>query len=156
MKTKKHLMLVLSLFLSPELFSANPSINELNSCLALVDFVDTTLDNFSDHYTVDDMAIVHGGLSAYKNHLKNDVITPKLLSMYGGNEMQAKLMQKLFDRQRATFFEHLSERYSEKKLFTEYAAAINDCTANTRIRPEVAKPLNTALDKMIIMARQIQ
>ena len=70
MKTKNHLMLVLSLFFSPAMFAANPSINELNSCLALVDFVDTTLDNFSDHYTLDDMAIVHSGLSAYKITLK--------------------------------------------------------------------------------------
>lgn len=156
MKTKKYLFFVISLLCSPAMFAANPSINELNSCLALVEFVDIKLDNFADHYAAEDMVIVHSGLSAYKNHLQNDVIPPKLLSMYGGNESQAKLMQRLFDRQKETFFKHLSERYSEKKLFTEYAAAINDCTENTRIRPEVAKPLNTALDKMIVMARQIQ
>lgn len=156
MKTKKHLMFVISLLCSPAMFAASPSINELNSCLALVEFVDNKLDNFAEHHTADDMATVHSGLSAYKNYLQNDVIKPKLLSMYGGNESQAKLMQRLFDRQKATFFKHLSERYSERKLFTEYAAAINDCTANTRIRPEVAKPLNTALDRMIVMARQVQ
>ncbi len=156
METKKHLMFVISLLCSPAMFAANPSINELNSCLALVEFVDIKLDNFADHYATEDMAAVHRGLSAYKNYLQNDIITPKLLSMYGGNESQAKLMQTLFDRQKATFFKHLNERYSEKKLFTEYAAAINDCTANTRINPEVVKPLNKALDKMIVMARQIQ
>jgi hypothetical protein len=149
-------MFVISLLFSPAMFAATPSINELNSCLALVEFVDIKLDNFAEHYEADDMAAVHSGLSAYKNYLQNDVITPKLLSMYGGNESQAKLMQTLFDRQKATFFKHLSERYSEKKLFTEYAAAINDCTANTRIKPEVAKSLNTALDKMIVMARQVK
>ncbi len=156
MKVYKNLIFAINLLCSPALLAANASINELNSCVALVDFVDAKLDNFASHHAVEDMAVVHSGLSAYKDFLQNDVITPKLLSMYGGNEAQAKLMQKLFDRQRATFFKHLSERYTEKKLFTEYAAAINDCTANTRIRPDVAKPLHTALDKMIVMARQVQ
>lgn len=156
MKTKITLMFVIGLLCSPAMFAAAPSINELNSCLALVEFVDTKLDNFSDHHSSEDMVIVHRGLSGYRNFLQDDVITPKLLSMYGGNEAQAKLMQKLFDRQKNTFFKHLNERYSEKKLFTEYAAAINDCTAYTRIRAEVAKPLNIALDKMIVMARQVK
>lgn len=151
---KKHLVFVFSLFCSTEMYAATPSINELHSCLALVEFVDTKIDKFAEHYAAADMIIVHNGLSAYRNYLQHDVITPKLLSMYGGNEAQAKLMQRLFDRQKATFFKHLNERYSERKLFTEYASAINNCRAKTRIRPEVSKPLNIALDKMIVMARQ--
>ncbi|RBP83955.1 hypothetical protein EBI01_09175 [Marinomonas rhizomae] len=156
MKVCKNLIFIISSLCSATLFAANPSINELNSCLALVEFVDSKLDNFTDNYDAEDMTIVHGGLSAYKDFLQIDVITPKLLNLYGGNESQATLMQRLFDRQRATFFRHLNERYSEKKLFTEYAAAINDCTAKTRIRPDAAKRLHAALDKMIIMARQNQ
>jgi len=154
MKNKKYLMLVVGLVCSPAMYGATPSINELNSCLALVEFVDTKLNDFAANYAVADMAIVHSGLSAYKHYLQQDVITPKLLSMYGGSKPKAKLMQRLFDRQKATFFKHLTERYSERKLFTEYAAAINSCRANTRIRPEVAKSLNTALDRMILMAKK--
>lgn len=154
MKKIKCLLAVLSLCCATAMFAATPSINELNSCLALVEFVDNKIDKFAEHYAPADMVIVHNGLSAYKNYLQHDLITPKLLSMYGGNKAQTKLMQRLFDRQKTTFFKHLNERYSERKLFTEYAAAINDCTSNARIRPEVAKPLNIALDKMMVMARQ--
>ena len=95
MKVYKNLIFAINLLCSPALLAANASINELNSCVALVDFVDAKLDNFASHHAVEDMAVVHSGLSAYKDFLQNDVITPKLLSMYGGNEAQAKLMQKL-------------------------------------------------------------
>jgi hypothetical protein len=154
LKNYNNLIFILVSLCSPVLAAGNASINELNSCRALVDFVDIKLDEFAVHYAAEDIALVHQGLSAYSEFLQHDVITPKLLNMYGGNVDQAKLMQKLFERQKVTFFRHLNERYSEKKLFTEYAAAINNCTANTRIKPEVAKALNTSLNVMIKLARQ--
>jgi len=154
LKIYKNIAFILSFICSPVAVAAGPSINEMNSCLALVEFVDTKLDKFADQYAANDIAQVHKGLSDYSDFLKHDVITPKLLSMYGGNATQAKLMQRLFDKQKATFFRHLNERYTEKKLFTEYAAAINDCSAKTRLKVEVAKSLRTALDKMITLARQ--
>ncbi|WP_417527697.1 hypothetical protein [Marinomonas shanghaiensis] len=153
MKNYHNLIFILVLLCSPLSAANKVSINELNACQALVEFVDVKLDEFADHYAAQDIALVHKGLSAYRDFLQNDVITPMLLGMYGGNVDQAKLMQNLFDRQKVTFFRHLGERYSERKLFTEYAAAINDCTAYTRIRPDVAKSLNVAFDKMIVMAR---
>ena len=153
----KYLVFMVGLLCSLSfVWAANPSINKLNTCVALVEFVDSKLDDYADHYSSEDMAVVHRGLSAYRSFLQDDVVTPKLLSMYGGNAVQAKLMQTLFDRQKKTFASHLNERYTEKKLFTDYAAAINDCTAYTRIKPEVVKSLNTALDRMILMGRQVK
>jgi len=152
-KNYHNLIFILVLLCSPLSAANKVSINELNSCRALVDFVDLKLDEFAGHYTKEDIALVHKGLSAYSKFLQNDVITPMLLNMYGGNVDQVQLMQNLFDRQKVIFFRHLNERYSERKLFTEYAAAINDCTAYSRIKVDVAKALNTALEKMIVMAR---
>ncbi|MBR7888225.1 hypothetical protein J9B83_04650 [Marinomonas sp. A79] len=149
----KKLLIIISLLCTPVLCVAGPSINQLNSCLALVDFVDIKLSEFSDHYSQEDMATVHKGLSMYSQFLQNEVITPKLVSMYGGNETQAKVMQKLFDRQRKTFLLHLNERYTEQKLLTEYAASINQCKSNTRIRPDAAKALNNAMNTIIKMVK---
>lgn len=155
MSVLKHLFFLVSLLCSPSwLLAANPSINELNSCFALVDFVDSKLDEFAGNYAKEDVLAVHAGLSAYGGFLQNDMIKPKLLNMYGGNEAQAKLMQALFDRQKASFYKTLNGRYTEKKLFTEYAAGINDCRANVGIPPAIAKTLNTAINTMIKMARQ--
>ncbi|MCW8355527.1 hypothetical protein N5P32_06350 [Marinomonas pontica] len=111
----KHLFFLVSLLCSPSwLLAANPSINELNSCFALVDFVDSKLDEFAGNYAKEDVLAVHAGLSAYGGFLQNDMIKPKLLNMYGGNEAQAKLMQALFDRQKASFYKTLNGRYTEK------------------------------------------
>ncbi|MGO2354204.1 MAG: hypothetical protein ACTH58_05655 [Marinomonas foliarum] len=151
----RYLVFMVGLLCSPSLvWAANPSINELNSCVALVEFVDSKLDDYAKNYAEEDIRAVHTGLSSYRDYLQEEVITPRILNMYGGNAGQAKLMQTLFDRQKNTFASHLNERYSEKKLFTEYAAAINDCTAYTRIKPEVVKKLNLAITAMIRMQNQ--
>jgi hypothetical protein len=139
---------------SPVIIAAGPSINEINSCLALVDFVDIKLDESSDQYDAGDMVRIHKGLSAYSEFLQHDIITPKLLSMYGGNSDRAKLMQRLFERQRKSFFRHLNERYTQKKLLTDYASAINDCSGKTRLSVEVAEALKAALDNMEMLAMQ--
>lgn len=150
---KKLLFIVSVLCSSVSLSTAGPSINQLNSCLALVDFVDIKLNSHTEHYSAADMARVHKGLALYSKFLQEDVITPKLEGMYGGNKTQARLMQKLFDRQRKTFLHHLNERYTEKKLLTDYAASINQCSSNTRLRPDTAKALNTAMNTIIKMAK---
>lgn len=150
----KKTAFILGFICSPMIIAAGPSINEMNSCVALVDFVDTKLDEFADQYPADEITLVHKGLSGYSDYLKEDVISPKVLQMYGGNATQAALMHRLFDKQKATFFKHLNERYTKKKLFTEYAAAINDCSAKTRLSAGTAKDLNVALDLMIRHARQ--
>ena len=153
MRIHKNLIFIVSLMCPLGVNAANPSINEVNSCLALVDFVDIKLDEFAGQYNAEDIVLVHKGLSAYSDFLQNDVITPKLLSMYGGNDVQAKLMQNLFDRQKKSFFRHLNERYTKKKLFKDYAAAIKDCSGKTRISVDVAEALKAALDNMATLVR---
>lgn len=150
----KNLIFIFSLMCSPVIIAAGPAINEINSCLALVDFVDIKLDESSDQYDAGDMVRIHKGLSAYSEFLQHDIITPKLLSMYGGNSDRAELMQRLFERQRKSFFRHLNERYTQKKLLTDYASAINDCSVKTRLSVEVAKALKAALDNMEMLAMQ--
>jgi hypothetical protein len=150
----KNLIFIISLMCSPVIIAAGPSINEINSCLALVDFVDIKLDESSDQYDAGDMVLIHKGLSAYSEFLQHDIITPKLLSMYGGNADRAKLMQRLFERQRKSFFRHLDERYTQKKLLTDYASAILDCSGKTRLSVAVAETLKAALDNMKTLAMQ--
>ncbi len=154
MRIYKNLIFIASLMCPLGANAAEPSINEINACLALVDFVDTKLDEFSDQYDVGNMVLIHKGLSAYSEFLQHDIITPKLLSMYGGNADRAKLMQRLFERQRQSFFRHLNERYTQKKLLVDYASAINDCSGKTRLSVEVAETLKAALDNMKTLAMQ--
>ncbi|MCB5162343.1 hypothetical protein [Marinomonas algarum] len=153
----KRLLLIIGLLCSSVSYSAGSSINELNSCLALVDFVDIKLSEFSPNYDPQDIAVVHKGLFMYSRFLQDEVITPKLVHMYGGNKTQARLMQKLFDRQRKTFLLHLNERYTEQKLFTEYADSINQCQIRNPVRTEATEALGRALDtiKRMISTRPL-
>ncbi|MDE8604794.1 hypothetical protein M3I01_018185 [Marinomonas sp. RSW2] len=116
--------------------------------------MDIKLDESSDQYDAGDMVLIHKGLSAYSEFLQHDIITPRLLSMYGGNADRAKLMQRLFERQRKSFFRHLDERYTQKKLLTDYASVIHDCSGKTRLSVGVEEALKAALDNMKTLAKQ--
>jgi hypothetical protein len=126
--------------------AANPSINEIHSCVALVDFVDAKLSRSEDIYSQQDKLVIHKGLSGYARYLDDDVITPKLLNMYGGNAAQAQLMKKLFSRQQARFIKYLDDRHSGQKFATDYAIAIKECTTKAPAQGDVALLLEQAFD----------
>lgn len=124
---------------------AKTSINEIHSCLAMVDFVNAKLESSESMYSPEDKAVIHKGLSGYARYLENDVIDPKLLNLYGGNAAQAKLMKRLFTRQQKRFIEHLDVRHVEKKFSTDYVIAIRECSVQTRSQGDIALSLRQAL-----------
>jgi len=128
--------------------TAATSINEIHSCLALTNFVDSKISGASNTYSEEEMALIHSGLRRYGNYLDHDVIDPKLLKLYGGNVAQAKLMKKLFSRQQRSFTRYLNDRYSEDKIPTDYVIAIKECSIKTRSQGDVALALKQAIDTM--------
>ncbi|MEP0073377.1 MAG: hypothetical protein ABJE79_11790 [Marinomonas sp.] len=144
----KHIALFVIFFFSMTNAMAKTSINEIHSCLALVDFVNSKLESSESTYSPEDKAIIHKGLFGYARYLENDVIDPKLLKLYGGNVGQAKLMKKLFNRQQARFIKYLDDRHSNKKFSTDYITAIEECALKTSVRNEVALPLKAALNAL--------
>ena len=128
--------------------SAATSINEIHSCLALTNFVDSKISSASNTYSEEEIVLIHTGLRRYGDYLDREVIDPKLLQFYGGNESQAKLMKKLFSRQQASFIRYLSDRYSEDKIPTDYVVAIKECSIKTRSQGDVALALKQAIDTM--------
>ncbi|MEP3350052.1 MAG: hypothetical protein ABJN96_08885 [Marinomonas sp.] len=144
----KHITLFVIFFFSMTNAMAKTSINEIHSCLALVDFVNSKLESSESTYSPEDKAIIHKGLFGYARYLENDVIDPKLLKLYGGNVAQAKLMKKLFNRQQSRFIEYLDERHAERKFATDYVIAIKECSVKTRSQGDVALYLRQALTTM--------
>ncbi|MBJ7536249.1 hypothetical protein [Marinomonas transparens] len=153
MKYIKSVVSMLCLVVAPLSMAAYPSINEAQSCQALVDFVDIKVSKIGDRYTKNDIALIRKGLSAYSAYLQEDVITPGLLSFYGGNAKKAKAMNKLFYRNKVTFMRHLNERYSDQKLITDYAYAINQCAKKSLPKGDTYWQLKSSLETIIRLAK---
>jgi hypothetical protein len=147
-KNYKNIVFIISLISSPILMAESLSINSIHSCLALVDFVNSKVKGANDTYSSDEKELIHKGLSGYSEYLDKDVINPKLLKLYGGNASQAKLMKKLFSRQQGTFTQYLDDRYSEKKLLTDYSVGIQECSVKTGSQGDVALALKKAINTM--------
>lgn len=148
LNTYKKMVLIIGLTSSSMSIAITSSINEIHSCLALTDFVDSKINSATNTYSTEEMDIIHQGLRAYSRYLDHDVIDPKLLNIYGGKVSQAKLMKKLFSRQQSSFTRYLSDRYAEAKIPTDYAIAIKECSIKTGSQGDVALALKKAISTM--------
>ncbi|AEF53196.1 hypothetical protein [Marinomonas posidonica] len=142
---KRGLIIICLLFL-PVFVSANASVNAINSCLALVEFLDDKISKAGVAYSEKEIADIQKGLGTYSHYLKHEVIKVRLLDMYAGNKTQAKLMWKLFHHQKKTFIKHLSQHFSVKKIPNEYAVALRNCVVKARPQKvSVSQPLASAI-----------
>lgn len=146
MSIYRHALLISCLIATPSIFAAT-SINAIHSCLALVEFVSSKVVN-AKIYTDSEKGIIQKGLLEYGNYLDHDIINPKLLKLYGGNEAQANLMKKLFTRQQNSFVKYLDDRYAEPKIPTDYKVAIQECSIKTGTQGDTVLSLKRALDTM--------
>ena len=146
MNIYKRIGVGICILFSFNVLAASTSLNEMHSCLALVNFVDSKIATAA--YEENDKSAIKKGLLDYSQYLDKDVINPKLLQMYGGNQAQATLMKRLFVRQQVKFTEYLNDRYAERKLKSDYAVAIRKCSVKTRTEGDVAHSLIQAIDIM--------
>lgn len=148
-KIYRNILIIIGLISSSMTMAVTTSINEIHSCLALTNFVNSKISGASNTYSTEEMDMIQKGLTSYSRYLDRDVIDPKLLKIYGGKVSQANLMKKLFSRQQASFTRYLSDRYSEDKIPTDYAIAIKECSVKTGSQGDIALALKKAIDTMI-------
>ena len=152
MKLKKILLAFgFSLVLSSSSF-ASPSINDMQSCQALLDFVDEKLSTNSK-YSVNDVKTVKNGLNQYNEYIQKEIVTPGLIKFNAGDITKAKAMQKQVDDYKLSLVNAYKKRYVENRMYTDYAIAINNCAKKAVPSGEALENLKASLNTIIKLAK---
>ena len=138
--------------LSVSAFSA-PSINDMQSCQALLDFVDVKLKDSSASYPTADIKAIRNGLEQYNAFIQDTIITPGLLQYNAGDATKANDMQKQVDAYKLTLVNALNARYPDKRVYTDHAVAINNCAMKAVPSGEALEDLKVALTTLLKLAQ---
>jgi len=148
----KVLALIGVIIFSAQSFAA-PSINDLQSCQALLDFVDDKLTQSPTSYPSSDIKLVRSGLDKYNDYIQKEVVSPSLLKFSGGDVGKAKAMQGQVDAYKKALVTSLHNRYKTPGVFTDHAIAINECAKKAAPSGKALDDLKTALETMIKLAK---
>jgi len=133
---------------------AKPSINDMQGCQAVIDFVDAKLDAVGDKYDASDVKIVRTGLDAYNAYIQSEIVTPGLLEFNSGDKGKADAMQAQVDAYKTTVTNAYSAKYPQNRLFTDHAVAINECAKKAVPAGGDLEALKAALTKMVELAKK--
>ena len=128
-------------------------INEMQSCQALIDFVDIKLDSAPSNYDKDDVKKVRKGLGSYNQYIQREIVSPGLLEFNSGDEDKANQMQQQVDTYKTSLVKQLEARYPKNRLFTDHAIAINNCANKSVPSGGELEELKEALNLMVKLAK---
>jgi len=132
---------------------AAPSINDMQSCQALIDFIDGKLSSAPAAYPASDVKLVRSGLEKYNVYIQDEIVSPGLLDFNGGDAAKAKAMQGQVDAYKATLVAGYNNRYKSPGLFTDHAVAVNECAKKAVPKGQALEDLKVSLETMVKLAQ---
>lgn len=78
----KYLLVTLACTLSFQI-AAKPSVNDMQQCQALIDFIEQKLSNPPAKYKSDLVDTAKLGLGKYDDYIQSDIVTPGLIEFNG-------------------------------------------------------------------------
>ncbi|MGR0279164.1 hypothetical protein ACUM5Y_08940 [Marinomonas dokdonensis] len=135
--------------------AAAPSLNEMQECQAVLDFVVGKTSDMASVYPEQDLQAVREGLVAYNDFIQQDIMTPGLLAYSNNDAEKAATLQQQIDAYKTSVTAGLSTRYSQQTLITDYAVVINGC-AKKALPPSSSDValLKRSLETIIQLAQQ--
>ena len=149
----KKLTLATLLCALPQLSISAPSINEMQSCQALLDFVDSKLESAPAKYDAQQVAKVRKGLQGYNQFIQTTIVTPGLLKFNQGDKTKADLMQTQVDAYKKNLVTNFQKRYPQNRLFTDQAIDVNNCAKKAVPSGQALEDLKKSLNIMIKLAQ---
>lgn len=149
----KKMILIGLLLMTSQSSMAAGLINEMQMCQALISFVEKKLNPAPQNYDKNDVNNVLKGLAAYDQYIQRDIITPGLLQFSKGNAAKAKQLQQQINDYKKTVVKQLEARYQAKRLFTDQAVAMNNCTKKAVPKGQDLESLKVALKTMVKLAQ---
>ncbi|NQZ05731.1 MAG: hypothetical protein HRT35_01090 [Algicola sp.] len=134
--------------------AAKPSINEMQTCQGLIDFVTLKLDNLPAKYNEDDVEIVQKGLRAYNKYIQKTFVNPGLLKFSNGNQNKADGLQKKVDVYKASVVKSYQNQYPYNKLSRGFVESLNKCTRKAVPAGNDLESLKTSFVKMLELIKK--
>ncbi|GLS90188.1 hypothetical protein GCM10007916_12550 [Psychromonas marina] len=149
---KKILIIGLLLVVSKSSLAAG-LINEMQSCQALIEFIDNKLAVAPSNYDQEDVQKVRKGLGTYDQYIQRQIVSPGLLEFNGGDKDKANQMQTQVDTYKNTLVKQLETRYPQNRLFMDHAIAVNNCAKQAVPSGGELDELKEALNLMVKLAK---
>lgn len=149
---KKILIIGLLLVVSKSPLAAG-LINEMQSCQALINFVDNKLTLPPSNYDQEDVQNIRKGLGTYNQYIQRQIVSPGLLKFNGADKDKANQMQKQVDTYKQTLVKQLEARYPQNRLFMDHIIAVNNCAKKAVPSGKELDELKEALNLMIKLAK---
>lgn len=149
----KQMMVAVLLSGSAQVSLAAPSLNDMQSCQGVLQFVDTKLAEAPAKYPAEDVQKVRKGLKGYDQYIQREIIDPGLLAFNGGDKAKSDDMQKQIDAYKASIVKGLSARHPQKRLFMDQAVAVNNCAQKAVPSGQALEDLKVAVNLMVELAK---
>ncbi len=143
------LILAVVTLLSFQTSAAKPSINDMQTCQGLIDFITLKLENLPSKYDERDVEIVQKGLSTYNQYIQNTFVSPGLLKFSKGNQKQANALQKQVDIYKEKVVNNYQNQYPYNKLSKGFVKSLNECTQKAVPAGNDLETLKTSFVKII-------
>jgi len=130
---------------------AKPSLNEMQTCQGLLEFITQMLTPTPAHYTPADIETVRQGLMAYNDYIQTEIITPGLLHYSEGDVDKANALQPQIDVFKESVIVALKNRYPGSHLVTDQVVAVNNCTKMAVPAGDKLAQLKDALTTMLAL-----
>lgn len=121
------LIAVITLLNSQSTF-AKASINDMQTCQGLIEFLKIKLKDSNEKYNTEDINNVLKGLNAYDKYIQNNIVSPDLIKFYQGDKNKANAAQKQIDIYKQSIVEKYQQRFPQKQLYMDLAISLNNCT----------------------------
>lgn len=149
----KKMMLVVMVSSGAQWAMAAPSLNEMQGCQGILDYVDAKLASAPANYPAQDVEKVRRGLEGYNDYIQREIIAPGLLAFNGGDESKADAMQKQVSAYREAIVQGLQARHPQNRLFMDQAVAVNNCAKKAVPSGQELEDLKVAVNLMVELAK---
>lgn len=133
---------------------AKPSINDMQGCQAVIDFMDAKLADAPPKYDAADVKTARKGLKIYNSYIQNDIINPGLLEFNGGDASKAKAMQAQVDTYKVGVTAALNSEFPQPRIFMDHVVALNNCAKQAVPTGADLDALKAGMNAMVTLAKK--
>lgn len=149
----KKILLVPVLLGATQFACASPSINDMQGCQAVIDFVEQRMAATQSVYSSEDVETVLKGVQAYDEYIQNDIITPGLLKYANGDKAKAKGLQEQVDAYKKGLVANLDKKFAGDRLYSDTAISLNKCAQISVPSGAALEALKASLFKIIELSK---
>lgn len=149
----KKFLLAAALTGVTQLTFASPSINDMQGCQAVIDFVEQKMADTHSVYRSEDIDIVLKGVQAYNNYIQNDIVTPGLLKYAEGNTAKAEGLQQQVDIYKKGLVANLDKKFTGNRIYSDVAISLNNCAKMSVPSGSALEDLKASLLKIIELSK---